>query len=542
MSVIIKTSEMQYKDNAGVYHGINAVAEKRTSDIIADMDDAVQAMQEAADGIESQRQTMIASIASVAGQGTDTTLSQSGVAADAKAAGDEISDLKSATLNDENMLISSDIVDGYRFNAAGSPTSASGYFVSKRIHINYPGLKYYKNSVVEDAYHRYVLLDEEDNVLSVGTENIIQTTIDTYSIRISGTSAEESTAFLGLFCARDIIARNPTDFIGPRIYGKGYASARGNLSNGEHLSVRFTNLKKNNIYSFTAKITSFSSVIIGHSENVYGGSWIEITGTKVIAHYYDTSDHTTEHTHGITIGRYLFAQIVVGVGKAKIQIYSNDVEYIIPEVTWSGDGNGMTFVSSNGSTLTDCVLTWSSEDFRKNIWLFGDSYFGMTTENRWCYYLVRDGFVDNVLLNAFPGETSLQNLASLQRMIEDYGKPKYIVWCAGMNDGSDANENTPSSDWMTSINSVLTYCEKFNITPIFATIPTVPNIYHEGKNAWVRNSGYRYIDFSRAVNASSSGVWYTGMLSSDNVHPTELGAKALYYQAIADMPEITFFK
>lgn len=52
--------------------------------------------QAAVDGIEAQKDTMIASIASVAGQGTDTTLTQSGVAADAKAAGDQISDLKSA--------------------------------------------------------------------------------------------------------------------------------------------------------------------------------------------------------------------------------------------------------------------------------------------------------------------------------------------------------------------------------------------------------------------------------------------------------------
>lgn len=56
----------------------------------------VSAAQTAVDGIEAQKDTMIASIASVAGQGTDTTLTQSGVAADAKAAGDQISDLKSA--------------------------------------------------------------------------------------------------------------------------------------------------------------------------------------------------------------------------------------------------------------------------------------------------------------------------------------------------------------------------------------------------------------------------------------------------------------
>lgn len=63
---------------------------------VTDAQAAVAAAQTAVDGIEAQRQTMIESIASVAGQGTDTTLSQSGVAADAKAAGDQITDLKSA--------------------------------------------------------------------------------------------------------------------------------------------------------------------------------------------------------------------------------------------------------------------------------------------------------------------------------------------------------------------------------------------------------------------------------------------------------------
>jgi len=61
--------------------------------------------QTAIDGIEAQKDTMIASIASVAGQGTDTTLTQSGVAADAKATGDQVRDLKSAI----NVLYTQDI-------------------------------------------------------------------------------------------------------------------------------------------------------------------------------------------------------------------------------------------------------------------------------------------------------------------------------------------------------------------------------------------------------------------------------------------------
>lgn len=463
---------------------------------------------------------------------------------DASAAQDaKINDLKNI-MNYENIIKNSNIIDGYRFNSDGNPMAATGYFITQRIQIDYPGEKYYKNSNSEDAYHRYVLCDENNGIISVGTENMIQTTSDTYSIRISGTSAEENSAYLGVYCARDVIARDLSEQayekIENQIYGKGYATTRGNLSDGQTLSVRFTNVKKNNIYSFAAKITSFSSLRIGHAVEAYGGSWIEINSSKLIAHYYDTADHTEEYNHGLTISNYIFVQIIVGTGTAKIQIYSNGYEYISPLTTWTGDGLGPTFAESIGSVLTECTFTWSSDDLRKSVWMFGDSYLSMTSANRWCYYLVRDEYIDNILLNAFPGETSLQNLASLQRMLEDYGKPKFIVWCAGMNDGSDSNENTPSSNWMNQINAVLDYCDKLSITPIFATIPTVPGIYHEGKNKWVRNSGYRYIDFAKAVGANSSGVWYSGMLSSDNVHPTETGAKALYYRAILDCPEITY--
>ena len=44
---------------------------------------------------------------------------------------------------------------------------------------------------------------------------------------------------------------------------------------------------------------------------------------------------------------------------------------------------------------------------------------------------------------------------------------------------------------------------------------------------------------ARAVGGEEIGSgWYEGMLHTDNVHPNELGAKALYAQFIADFPEI----
>ena len=67
----------------------------------------------------------------------------------------------------------------------------------------------------------------------------------------------------------------------------------------------------------------------------------------------------------------------------------------------------------------------------------------------------------------------------------------------------------------------------------------MPTVNNEAKNAWVKASGYRYIDFAKAVGADGTGAWYSGMLSGDNVHPTAKGAKALYTQVLIDLPEIT---
>lgn len=46
------------------------------------------------------------------------------------------------------------------------------------------------------------------------------------------------------------------------------------------------------------------------------------------------------------------------------------------------------------------------------------------------------------------------------------------------------------------------------------------------------------IDGAKAVGASDTGVWNTGLLSSDNVHPTNAGAKVIWATYLASIPEI----
>lgn len=108
MPVYLRPNELFVKNpNGAGYLPQNVISQNSTSEILEAFDQTVantreslntmtSAAQQAVDGIESQKNTMIASIASVAGQGTDTTLTQSGVAADAKTVGNEIGDLNTA--------------------------------------------------------------------------------------------------------------------------------------------------------------------------------------------------------------------------------------------------------------------------------------------------------------------------------------------------------------------------------------------------------------------------------------------------------------
>jgi lysophospholipase L1-like esterase len=84
------------KDDAEAAKNASEEALASITQILDESQETIATMQSAADGIEAQKDTMIASIASVDGQGTDTTMTQSGVAADAKVVGDELDDLKGA--------------------------------------------------------------------------------------------------------------------------------------------------------------------------------------------------------------------------------------------------------------------------------------------------------------------------------------------------------------------------------------------------------------------------------------------------------------
>ena len=292
-------------------------------------------------------------------------------------------------------------------------------------------------------------------------------------------------------------------------------------------------IKRDKAACFSCEFSAFGSIEIGlagpSGENAVS---VVIDATNVTVRKSSTSE--TGIPHGLTISNRISVVITQTVdGRLLYEISSNGVKYE-GETVYTNGYTRFYFEASN-MTAGNVDFVSTCKDLCRDIWMFGDSYFSYG-DSRWVYYLIANGNSGQCLIDAYPGEGSVRSLASLKSYI-NLAKPKYILWCLGMNDGGDS-VSAPSAVWMSAVNDVLGICSENDITPVFGTIPTVPSINHERKNAWIRNSGYQYIDFAKAVGAQSDGTWFSGMLSNDNVHPTVSGAMALYYQAITDFPQL----
>lgn len=258
----------------------------------------------------------------------------------------------------------------------------------------------------------------------------------------------------------------------------------------------------------------------------------------IITDYYYGTYYRNEHDHGLTLINNLELIITQeNTSNFKVKLSSNGYEYQTATVQLAKQFVTIPILSCSNVKLTDVSFSWISRKIDKDIWCFGDSYFGSLDTNRWVYYLDRDGYYDSHLFDNYGGESSYFSIESLKSLL-NINEPKTIFWALGMNDGTDTNE-TPNAYWKTYIDELISICNTHNIQLILATIPSVPTINHEGKNKWVRESGYQYVDFAKAVGANSSGEWFTGMLSSDSVHPSVQGALSLYNRVISDFPQIT---
>ena len=274
---------------------------------------------------------------------------------------------------------------------------------------------------------------------------------------------------------------------------------------------------------------------VGHGENCYAATWLELTRENVaVKHKYVDVTVPLEEAHGLKLSGYLTVIIDATYGAASVTVSTAGGYYRKENVSWAGR-NGKVFASVSGGRIENARGTWICDDYGKAIYAFGDSYFNVGATSRWPYYLHKAGY-DNCFMTGYPGMGCGRGIIDFRLAIER-GAPVYAVWCLGMNNGDKDGVINP--DWLKTTTEFIETCENRNIIPIICTIPNTPKVNNEYKNEWVRSSGCRYIDLNRAVGADKDIGWYEGMLHEDGVHPTHLGAQALYARVVADFPEIT---
>ena len=319
----------------------------------------------------------------------------------------------------------------------------------------------------------------------------------------------------------------------------GSQTVRGDMLPGTVMTLPPTNAKKNQLYRFTAAVKEFDRLLLGHGKTEYGSTYLILDQTKITVFRQFADVLTAEKEHGLRIE----GDLCVTVDKrdamtADITVMSGGSSFTWEKASWSGDSYGDTFAESDGSRLTDCVFTWSCPDLLKPLWIYGDSYCTFGTPFRWPWYLCEAGLQDRVHINAYPGENSPFALTAFINSVSFYGRPKTLVWTLGMNDGSDT-DGQPRPRWLEPLLRVMRMCDDLGIELILATVPTVPERYHEEKNRFVRSCGRRYIDLAEALGADGTGAWAEGMLSADSVHPDPKGAEAIYARILRDLNELT---
>ena len=328
----------------------------------------------------------------------------------------------------------------------------------------------------------------------------------------------------------------------PNIDSKSYWSYLNSSNLNSIMQLENNNIMKNQIILFNADIATFSGLRIGHGKTDYNGYFLEVDNTNIKV-YGNTPNASLSKTltHGLVIKDFITVQVETNsLNQAKVILTTSTGMYESDYFDFYGN-NGYVFAENIGSNLSNCILKFSCKDYNKPIFAFGDSYFNNVATSRWTSYIMKNGY-NNWLLDGFPGRNSLQAYNSLLLNLQ-HCTPEYILWCMGMNDPD--TDTVINSNWKNTIDSLVYICNDKKIELILATIPNVcgngttevPR-NHSFKNAYIKTLGKRYIDFAKCVNGYATNTWYSGMLHTDGVHPTDLGAKALASRATIDCPEL----
>lgn len=318
------------------------------------------------------------------------------------------------------------------------------------------------------------------------------------------------------------------------------------LLDSEPQVLAIPDVQHNAVYTFFGKVDTFDStseleVRRGNPGSLtYSGTIVKITSEKIIVNNKNT---VTEYSHGLTVSDIIILNISVSssidntihiVDTARITLVTSSGVYTTEHIGFVGCRDDLSVLVTNGQ-MSECELSWSSPDLRKDVWVIGDSYTG---QSYWVRFAMSYG-VNNALYDGFSGRGSSRAIASFGKLLP-LGKPKIVVWAMGMNDG-DTN-NAVNAAWLSAFQQVEAACVSNGIDLYVCTIPNVlPTVDNSYKNAYIRQSGHKVIDVSEAVGGEPSRQdWFTGYRGngSTNVHPSATGSKVIAAKMLQSLPNL----
>lgn len=285
------------------------------------------------------------------------------------------------------------------------------------------------------------------------------------------------------------------------------------------LSLTSNKVKVNSLLSANIDgVVESVDIGVGYTNNstydyrTYDAHWITLTPTQIKLYAYYNNGHVLQdtYTHGLTLTNKTFVKVVTKlIGNNQnttttLIVSTDNGQQWSQEISW---GQGIAFVQNNNtSDDINVVLKFMPSDITKNVWMFGDSYFG-----RWVKYVYELGF-SKWLNDSQAGASPEGAYIDLQNLLSLGYNPSFVVWCLGMN-GNTA-ESVVDGQYVintyqkTYIDNVRTLCESRNITPVFTAVPTVPTRQKTGFRAYIQSLGVRYIDLYNAVGADEYGIWH----------------------------------
>lgn len=310
-------------------------------------------------------------------------------------------------------------------------------------------------------------------------------------------------------------------------------------------TLEIPDIKYSAVYSFYGNIDTFGELVVYRSNPTsslfaYAGTTITINTTNIVI---NDGGVETSYNHGLTIADFLMVNVIVETAINTTPVFDNKVQIIL--VTSSGVYRtehtgfkgcmGDLKVAMTNGQMSNCVLSWSSCDLEKDVWVFGDSYL-----DYWVRFALQYG-ANNLLVDGHSGRGCAAAISSLQKLLGVTHPPKTIIWGMGMNNKDNITESNYSvnEEWLQTFQQVESLCDLNGIELYVCTIPNAPGRDNSKKNSYIRQSGHKIIDICEIVGADIQDTWYPNFKGSGNdIHPSILGSKVIAAKIIQSVPKI----